>query len=518
MAHYERIKQMKILTTAQMRELDRAGIEQGLPLMENAGAAVARFVRDEFPGARRIQVVCGKGNNGGDGRVAAQRLREAGNDVEVIDAASDFQLTAGLVVDAVLGSGFHPPVQGAYAAAIKKINQSNCKVVAVDVPSGTDADQGHPQEGAARADAVITFTAPQAAHIFANLTRGPIAVAEIGIPREALAGIMTDLEVLTPAGFSGVLQPREPDSNKGTYGHVLIIGGARGKAGAPAMAAMAALRAGAGLVTVAVPQSVQATVSGFAPEVMTEALAETDAGSIALNALDYGRLESLLAGKNVIAIGPGMGRHPETAEFVRTLLQRLNESRFQKSSLRIVLDADGLNAFESHPALMQAGSLPLVLTPHPGEMARLTGSTVQQIQKDRVSIAWNFSDDHHCTVVLKGNRTIICFPKAPAGDTVGPRAWVNTTGNPGMATGGAGDILTGIAAGLLAQAAGSAASLAEASKAAVFLHGRAGDLAAREWGEASLVATDLLVTLPEAFATARRSLNSAIIYLQRGAI
>lgn len=515
--------QMKILTTAQMRELDRAGIEQGLPLMENAGAAVARFVAEEFPEAQRIQVVCGKGNNGGDGRVAAQKLREAGKDVEVFDAASDFQLAAGLVIDAVLGSGFHPPVQDPYAAAIQKINQSNCKVVAVDVPSGTDADQAHQPEGAARADAVITFTAPKIAHVFANLTRGPIAVAGIGIPSETLAGIPCEMEVITPADFVEVLQPRDPDSNKGSYGHVLVIGGARGKAGAPAMAAMAALRAGAGLVTVAVPQSVQATVSGFAPELMTEGLAETDAGSIALNALDYGRLESLLEGKNVIAIGPGVGRHPETAEFVRTLLHRLNDSRFQKSNLRIVLDADGLNAFESQSALLQAGNLPMVLTPHPGEMSRLTGLTVQQVQDDRVNIARSFSGDHNCTVVLKGHKTIICFPKTRTGNAAAPRVWVNTTGNPGMATGGTGDVLTGITAGLLAQSktrnsasTGDSAALTAAINAAVYLHGLAGDLAASQWGEASLVATDLLTTLPEAFTRARQSIGSNTIYLQNG--
>lgn len=527
---------MKVLTTAQMREVDRVGIEQNLPLMDNAGAAVARFVLEEFPEAHHIQVVCGKGNNGGDGRIAAQRLQEAGKEVEVFDASSDFDLTADLVIDAVLGSGFKPPVRGAYLSAMEKINQYDGIVVALDVPSGTDADQVKCSEDAARADAVITFTAPRPAHVFASLTRGPLAVAAIGIAPAALATIPSELEVITPPDFARALQARNPDSNKGSYGHVLVIGGARGKAGAPAMAAMAALRAGAGLVTVAVPQSVQATVSGFAPELMTEGLNESDAGSIALNALDYGRLESLLEGKNVVAIGPGVGRHPETAAFVRSLLQRLNDLKFRKAGqpkLCVVLDADGLNAFEGETSMLQGDNIRLIVTPHPGEMARLAGLSIAQVQADRINVARKFSDEHKCTVVLKGHRTIICFPSGkPAAES---RLWVNTSGNPGMATGGTGDILTGITAGLLAQAArarsktGGAnkatggddaadehAGTATAVKAAVYLHGAAGDIAASGWGQGGLMATDLLATLHHAFATARRSLNSSITYLQPG--
>ncbi len=537
---------MKVLSSAQMREIDRVGIEQNLPLMENAGTAVARFVLEEFPEAHHIQVVCGKGNNGGDGRIAAQRLQEAGKEVEVFDASSEFELTADLVIDAVLGSGFKPPVGGVYLSAIDKINQYGGIVVALDVPSGTDADQVKSSQVrssevqsskvAARADAVITFTAPRPAHVFANLTRGPLAVAAIGIAPAALANVPSELEVITPLDFAPALQARNPDSNKGSYGHVLVIGGARGKAGAPAMAAMAALRAGAGLVTVAVPQTVQATVSGFAPELMTEGLNETDAGSIALNALDYGRLESLLDGKNVVAIGPGLGRHAETAAFVRSLLQRLTDPKCRKSGqakLCVVLDADGLNAFEGETSMLQGDNITLIVTPHPGEMARLAGLSIAQVQADRINVARKFSDEHKCTVVLKGHRTIICFPSGT--HAAEPRLWVNTSGNPGMATGGTGDILTGITAGLLAQAARASsktgddntptgaddaadnhAETAAAVQAAVYLHGAAGDIAASGWGEGGLMATDLLATLHHAFAAARRSLNSGFTYLQPG--
>src|SRR5437588_9861664 len=364
---------MKIVTATEMREIDRITSERfGVPsltLMENAGTAVAEFVLAEYPAAQKISVVCGKGNNGGDGFVAARKLHEAGREVGVLlladsaelrgDAAAMFKklpvppinLTFGsdlkknsgipmfqgnVVVDAILGTGFRPPVSGVYSEAIARINANSVPVIAVDIPSGADADVMGEQAGAvARADAIVTFTAPRPAHVFGRLTIGPTIVAPIGSP-DAVIQSSLNLNVITPKDIAPLIAPRPGDSNKGMYGHVLVIGGSLGKAGAAAMAGFSALRAGAGLVTVATPTSVLPTVAGFHPELMTEPLAKTDAGTISLQALKA--LERVAEKKTVLAIGPGISRHEETAELVRTIV--LN------SEIPIVLDADGLNAFE----------------------------------------------------------------------------------------------------------------------------------------------------------------------------
>jgi hydroxyethylthiazole kinase-like uncharacterized protein yjeF len=270
---------------------------------------------------------------------------------------------------------------------------------------------------------------------------------------------------------------------------VLVIGGSVGKAGAAAMAGMAALRAGAGLSTVATPKSVLATVAGFHPEVMTEALDETEAGSISTRTLADGRMDALIKGKTVLAVGPGISRHAETSEFVRSVVV--------KCKTPLVLDADGLNAFEGRAGELNGKGRTFVITPHPGEMARLAGSTVTAVQRDRINIARTFAREHELIVVLKGHRTLIVQPDGTV--------WVNTTGNPGMATGGTGDILTGMVAGLIAQ---NPERIVEAVIAAVHLHGLAGDVARAGMGEHSLVATDLVRGLPEAFRRVRESAAS----------
>jgi NAD(P)H-hydrate epimerase len=288
------------------------------------------------------------------------------------------------------------------------------------------------------------------------------------------------------------LAPRDAAANKGNFGHVLVVGGSLGKAGAAAMAGMSALRAGAGLSSIATPKSVLATVAGFHPEYMTEPLEETDTGSVSLRALEYGRMDHIVHGKTVLAIGPGISRHSETAEFVRTIVARY--------AIPTVLDADGLNAFEGQDALLNGSSRPLVLTPHPGEMARLAQTTTAIVQADRVGVARAFARDHHAVVILKGFRTLIALPDE--------EIWVNPTGNPGMATGGTGDILTGLVSGLIAQ---HPHRIAEAAIAAVFLHGMAGDIARETTGESSLVATDLVKTLPEAFRRARQAAGADLV-------
>jgi NAD(P)H-hydrate epimerase len=522
---------MKIVTAAEMREIDRITSERfGVPsltLMENAGTAVTEFVLERYPQARRIGVICGKGNNGGDGFVAARKLREAGREVLVVlladpaelrgDAAAMFarmgraplavqspeQLRAvqerlrdiALVVDAILGTGFRPPVSGLYAEAIAAINASDAPVVAVDIPSGADADVVGAQTGAvARADAIVTFTAPRPAHIFGGLTRGPTVIAPIGSPEEAIVSSL-HLNLITPREVASLVGPRPREANKGSFGHVLVVGGSVGKAGAAAMAGMSALRAGAGLSTVATPKSVLATVAGFHPEVMTEACEETDSGTISLRALEYGRLDALVKGKTVLAIGPGISRHPETAEFVRTIVQ--------KYAMPVVLDADGLNAFEGQASKLNGKGRTLVLTPHPGEMARVTGLAIPEVQRDRTGIARKFAGEHNLIVVLKGHRTLVAQPNG--------EVWVNPTGNPGMATGGTGDVLTGMLAGMMAQ---NPLRPIEAVTSAVYLHGLAGDVACEFTGEQSLVATDLIRALPEAMRSVRGAVGSRTVRLQ----
>ncbi len=518
---------MKIVTTAEMRAIDRATTERfGVPsltLMENAGVAVADYILTHHAAARRTVVFCGKGNNSGDGFVAARRLHERGKTVQVIlladpaelrgDAAVMFgklpaaaitvhsnedlksdrvrlSLAADLYVDAILGTGFKPPVGGLYADAIAIMNASQSPVVAVDIPSGADADAIGPQTGTiARADAVVTFTAPRPAHVFSLLATGSTVVANIGSPEEAIVSSL-QLNVITARDLAPLLGPRPVESNKGLYGHVLVVGGSVGKAGAAAMAGISALRAGAGLSTVATPKSALSTVAGFHPELMTEPLAETKAGTIAKNAA--GRLDELARAKTVLAVGPGISRHAQTAELVRTLVE--------KCRVPLVLDADGLNAFEGRAGELNGKDRALVITPHPGEMARLAGLTIAEVQKDRLGVACKFASEHDVIVVLKGHRTLVVRPDG--------EAWVNTTGNPGMSTGGTGDILTGMVAGMIAQHPKDALL---AVLAAVHLHGLAGDVACESMGERSLIATDLLRGLPEAIRRTQKSAAEKLV-------
>jgi NAD(P)H-hydrate epimerase len=401
-------------------------------------------------------------------------------------------LHADVLVDAILGTGFRPPVTGLYAEAIAALNASDAPVVAVDIPSGADADVMGEQTGAvARADAIVTFTAPRPAHIFGVLTHGPILVAPIGSPDEAIVSSL-QLKVATAREVAPLIGPRPADSNKGNFGHALVLGGSLGKAGAAAMAGMAALRVGAGLSTVASPQSVLPTVAGFHPELMTEPLEETEAGSISLRALEYGRVDRLVEGKTVLAVGPGVSRNTETAEFVRNIVKN--------HKTPTVLDADGLNAFEDYASELNGKDRTLVITPHPGEMARLIGAITSAVQRDRINIARSFAREHELIVVLKGHRTLIAHPDGTV--------WVNTTGNPGMATGGTGDILTGVTAGLVAQ---NTKRVLQAVVAAVHLHGLAGDVARESMGEHSLVATDLLKAFPEAFRRVRETAQEKLV-------
>ena len=397
-------------------------------------------------------------------------LRAAGGRVEREIPAE--ALAATLVVDALLGTGVTGAATGRMLQGIREINRGFplAAVVAVDLPSGMPSDSGEPVGEFARADYTVTFTAPKVSQAMPPNCdhNGELIVGAIGSPPGLYADVR--LSLVEPAMFRDLLAPRAPAGHKGTYGHVLVVAGSRGKTGAAAMAGMAALRAGAGLVTVASAESAIAEISSHAPELMTEPLSETESGSIALNA----DLQALAKGKSVIAIGPGLGRAPQIATMVHSLTGAFEGP--------MVLDADALVG-----QLSGLSSRTRILTPHPGEMARLTGQTTAQIQADRIGAARTYATEHGVTLVLKGQRTLIAFPDG--------RVWINPTGTPAMGTGGTGDILTGMIAGFVAQ---FPACVDLAVAAAVYLHGLAGQLGAQALGEKCLIATDILQYLPDA--------------------
>ena len=388
---------------------------------------------------------------------------------------------ATLLIDALLGTGLTGPATGRAAELIHDINTAfpNARKVAVDIPSGLASDSASSSGQAVRADYTVTFTAPKPCHVLSPACEsvGELRVGPIGSPAHLYANDdAIFLSLSTPAAIRHLFKPRNPDSNKGLYGHALIVAGARGKTGAAAMAGMGALRAGAGLVTVASAESAIVPIASYAPEMMTEPLPETDAGSLATKSLDNGRFTEALKRKNVVALGPGMGSHPDTIQFIRRLVDQLE--------VPTVVDADALNAIAGSDFHPQAAR---VLTPHPGEMARLTSKTIDEVQSDRLGTARAFAQQHGVYLVLKGNRSVIAFP--------GGQVFINPTGSPAMATGGTGDVLTGILAGLIAQ---FPQDLDAAVLAGVYLHGLAGQLGAKVLGEKSFVATDLFHYLPEA--------------------
>jgi NAD(P)H-hydrate epimerase len=515
---------MNVLSAAEMQACDRLTTERfGVPsidLMRAASAAVAAFARQQFPLARRVTVICGHGNNGGDGMMAARLLASAGLEVttlllgardslagdaavawreltspthgliHIIETPEDLSghkaaLEADLILDAVVGTGFKPPLKGLALAALKWIDGSKAPVLAVDLPSGWPADAITATVAGPvwPADAVITFTAPKPAHLFGQLTRHweqPIVVAPIGSPEEARVSAL-GLH-WTGSALALTQARRTAAANKGNFGHVLVVGGSVGKSGAPAMASMAALRAGAGLVTAAVPLPVLPLVAAIAPELMTFPLAASLAGCISAENLAPEVLAALTAGMTVLAIGPGLGQDPETVKFTTGLLSA--------TKMPAVIDADALNILAAEPVLLAklAKGRTLVLTPHPGEMARLAGIPTAEVQANRLEVARNFAQRTQVTLVLKGARTLVAHPDG--------RVAINTTGNPGMAKGGSGDLLTGLIAGLLAQ---YPADAARAVEVAVYLHGLAADLAVREADEHTLLATDSLAQLARAF-------------------
>jgi NAD(P)H-hydrate epimerase len=519
---------MKIVTAAQMQMLDRRTIEEarvpGRVLMERAGQAVVavldRVLAPEPLSGRKMTIVCGKGNNGGDGFVIARLLRRRGIKPAVLllakpadlkgDALSMYRryrrmpnaaavrvnpseeqlrhhlAESDVIVDALLGTGLTSSVKDHYRTAIEAINRSERPVMAVDLPSGLHADHGAVMGAAVRATWTVTMGLPKLGlYLGAGIDHaGEIHVADIGIPPSLVEAVPGDIHLIMPDEVRSLLPLRRRSAHKGTFGHVGVIAGSVGKTGAAAMAARAALRSGAGLVTVATPSGVNHTLESKLLEVMTIPMPETKAHTLARSGLD--RLLLFANARSAVALGPGLTTHPETVDLVQALVPRL-----EKPS---VLDADALNALAGRVDLLLQSKTPLILTPHPGEMARLEEqATAQSVNADRIGSAMRLARTRRVIVVLKGARTVLAHPQGSVA--------ICPTGNAGMATAGTGDVLTGMIAGLL----GQGMAPWDAARCATCLHGLAGDLAAARLGERGLVAGDVIEHIPHAFIHVARS-------------
>lgn len=510
---------MKILTSEEMRAVDRAAIEglgiPGLVLMENAGSRVVEALEAGVPALseERVVVVAGRGNNGGDGFVVARHLFLRGVPVSVLlvagrrevrgDAAVNLSIAdklgipvrevadevtwrrhkrelaaATVVVDALFGTGLTKPLEGLFAAVVKDINDSRAFKVAVDIPSGLSGDSFKLVGPAVEADLTVALAAPKIAHLFppAAELSGRLLVADIGIPAGLFSSDALRLELVEPDMVRVFFGPRKKDAHKGTFGHLLVVAGSLGKSGAAALCGRAALKTGAGLVTVATASSALAGVARSMMELMTEPLAETGAGTIDERALP--RILELLRGKDGVLIGPGLSTDPSTARLVLELLPKVE--------VPMVLDADALNIIAADRSVLKRLKAPAVLTPHPGEFGRLTGLAASEVLKRRLELVPAFASSHRVHLVLKGYRTLVAVPDG--------RVFVNPTGNPGMATGGSGDVLSG----MLAAQAVQEKDILGAALSAVFVHGLAGDLAADSLSEKAVTASDLIRFLPRA--------------------
>ncbi|NSW84187.1 MAG: NAD(P)H-hydrate dehydratase [Syntrophothermus sp.] len=508
---------MKIVSAQEMRDLDRrASSEFHIPsivLMENAGLRVVEAVQTALAGIKlpRVVVIAGKGNNGGDGFVVSRHLINSGFHVDTFllgrpseltpDAELNFRILQNisgrvfvvsdtgelqgllaplsgcdLVVDAIYGIGFHGEMPSPESEVVKMVNQSGKPVVAVDIPSGVEADTGKVRGEAIRATWTVTMALPKKAFFLepGRSYTGMLTVGDISIPRCLLEAPDIKTNLVTEDWVAPWFLPRPAETHKGSFGHVLVVGGSVGLTGAVVMAAEAALRSGAGLVTAAVPQSLQPAIESRLIEVMTTPLPETSLKTISLEALPA--LQSLLERTSVCVAGPGMGRYPEARAVIRFILET--------AGVPVVIDADGLNALAEDLGVLKDRQIPVILTPHPGEMSGLSGLSVADIQADRLEVARGFASEWGVTLVLKGHNTVIA---TPGGDV-----YVNVTGNPGMATAGSGDVLSGIIAGFMAQGL----LPDQAAISGVYVHGKAGDEAKKEKGERGLNAMDIVHYIP----------------------
>ena len=509
---------MYLVTASEMQEMDRKTIESfGIPgrvLMENAGRGATRILFKRFSGLsdKKVGVIAGRGNNGGDGFVIARYLAQKGIRVSVYllatsslvkgDAAANLKLLAPLNipvieipdqnlflknkssmlnqdiwVDAILGTGLKSDVKGYFKEIIEFINSLNRPVFAVDIPSGLNSDTGQPCGASIRAHTTATFAFAKTGHLLfpgADYT-GNLEIIDIGIPPYIAERIGPFQYLLTPDLVRTSFQPRPSDAHKGNAGHLLVIAGSTGKTGAAAMTAMSAMRAGAGLVSLGIPKSLNSVLEALCLEAMTCPLPETRDGMLDESSFDM--IMELLAGKKCLAIGPGLGTGVKTKNLVCRIIQ--------ECMIPIVIDADGLNSLAGNTEILQNLKAPVILTPHPGEMARLINTTAGYVQKDRINCARNFALKFNVHLMLKGARTVIAHPDG--------KVFINPTGNPGMASGGMGDVLTGIIAGLVAQGY----SPESATHAGVYLHGAAADAIAKKIGPFGFLATEVMEAIPE---------------------
>jgi hydroxyethylthiazole kinase-like uncharacterized protein yjeF len=523
---------MKILKAAQMAEVDRLTTEQHLIpsilLMENAGRSVADQLGNDCPGLlhKNIAILCGRGNNGGDGFVVARYLSLRGATPSVLlfsdpeklkgDALTNWKIIRTMdlpiqilptpseaksylrkivppdvIVDALFGTGLSKAIGPDFRGIIEWINRnsSTAYVAAVDIPSGVMADSPEIPGPAVRAHLTVTFSALKLAHVIppASDYAGKVVLAPIGSPSALFEKGEYHMNLIDREQVRKALPPRTRESHKGSYGHVYVVAGSRGKSGAALMTGLSALRSGAGLVTLWVPKGLQRDIAGKYPELMTEFLPQTEDETSDRAGAD--RVLEQLSQVEALVLGPGLTTNPSTRRLVWELVRN--------ATVPVVIDADGINAFvpPAEPLRNEAGQ-PVVITPHPGEMARLMGKNISDVQRNRLETARECAARYHCYVILKGFQTVIATPEEDL--------FINNTGNPGMATGGTGDVLAGMVGRFVAgwnkeRSAGKDCDLADYIAAAVHLHGLAGDLAAEEEGMESLIATDLLVYLPKAF-------------------
>lgn len=521
---------MRAVTAEEMAEMDRTAIEvvgiPGIVLMENAGRGATEVMNRYFPelGGKRVAVLAGGGNNGGDGFVIARHLWQQSVELSVYclkkrksyqgDAKINLAITeklgvpvkeytdseslpglkeeltkADLLVDAILGTGLTDSVRGFYREVIDMVNQLGGPVLAVDLPSGLSATSGLPLGTCIQATVTATFGLPKVGQLVTPGCTfvGHLEIVDIGLPRSVTEAPEPPRMWLEADDLAGMIHPRSAASHKGSFGHVLVVGGSVGKTGAGALAGLGAARAGAGLVTVAVPTSLHGIMEVKLTEVMTEPLAETADQTVALEALP--RLRKLLEDKQALALGPGISVHEETAQVVLKLVE--------SSPCPIVVDADGVNGLVDNLDVLARARAPVILTPHPGEMGRLLKRSAAEVQNERLDLTQTFSQEYGVTLVLKGARTLISSSEG--------RLAINSTGNPGLASGGTGDVLTGLIAGFVAQGL----SPFDASCMGVYCHGKAADRLARRWGEQGMLAMDLLPEIPVVLKSLAEQSNSA---------
>jgi NAD(P)H-hydrate epimerase len=510
---------MYVVTPVQMRKIDQRAIDEfgipGIVLMENAALRVVEKLYSLYSLKKRDRVVvlAGGGNNGGDGIAVARHLYFDGVQAEVILLAQQDRITgdaginldiakkagipvncildnsdiplaeqricqASLIIDAIFGTGLSKPVEGVLARIIEIVNSMEVPVIAVDIPSGISGENGHIMGTAVKAWDTVTFGYPKRGHLLypGREYAGRLHVAKIGLPSDSAEAIGVKGFTLNKEEAAAVIKKRLKTGHKGDFGKVAVVAGSTGMTGAASLTAEAALRSGAGLVTLGIPASLNCILENKLTEVMTRPLRDNGTGYLQADCLD--EIFTLAENMDVLAIGPGLGRNITISEILRNIFGRINIS--------IVLDADGLNGISGNINLLGQHTKPVVITPHVGEMARLTGLTIDEILDSPVQVSQKFSQEQGVIVLLKGATTVVCEP--------GGRIYFNTVGNSGMATAGSGDVLTGIISGLIAQGyhAFDAAALG------AFLHGYAGNLAASLCGEAGMIAGDILEALPTA--------------------